>query len=36
MILTAITAVVIAVIGVGSTVRTVTHDGFGRVPTQIR
>ncbi len=36
MIITAISAIVIAVIGVGATVRTVNHDGFGRVPTQIR
>lgn len=36
MIITALSAIVIAVIGVGSTVRAVSHDGFGRVPTQIR
>ncbi len=36
MIITAISAIVIAVIGVGCTARTVSHDGFGRVPTQFR
>ncbi len=36
MIITAISAVVIAVIGVGGTARTVSHDGFGRIPTQLR
>ena len=36
MIITAISAVVIAVIGVGATVKTVSHDGFGRIPTQFR
>ncbi|MDR7085268.1 hypothetical protein J2X11_000107 [Aeromicrobium panaciterrae] len=36
MIITAISAVVIAVIGVAATARTVNHDGFGRIPTQLR
>ncbi len=36
MITTVIGAIVIALIGVGGTVKTVSHDGFGRVPTQIR
>lgn len=36
MIITAISAIVIAVIGVGGTVKSVSHDGFGRIPTQIR
>lgn len=36
MIITAISAIVIAVIGVGGTVHSVSHDGFGRIPTQIR
>ncbi len=36
MIITAISAIVIAVIGVGGTVKSVSHDGFSRIPTQIR
>lgn len=36
MIVLAITAVIITVIGVGRTVHTVSNDGFGRVPTQFR
>ena len=36
MIITAISAIVIAVIGVGGTVHSVSHAGFGRIPTQIR
>lgn len=36
MIITAISAIVIALIGVGCTVHTVNHDGAGRIPTQLR
>ena len=36
MIITAVSAIIIAVIGVGGTVKSVQHDGFGRIPTQLR
>ncbi len=36
MIITILSAIFIAVIGVGGTVKSVSHDGFGRIPTQLR